>query len=71
MEKVMIVLGVFLLIVAMVYRLKYGLNLDSLNTKVLNKRVTLHLTKVLGSFAIFEHVLQMTIEEDIIFTEFN
>ncbi|AUP79886.1 hypothetical protein C1H87_14705 [Flavivirga eckloniae] len=51
--------------------LERGLNLDSLNTKILNKKVTLHLAKVLGGFVTSEHISQMTIENDIIYTEFN
>ena len=51
--------------------LERGLNLDSLNAKVLNKTVTLHLPKVLGSNIISEHIAQIAIGNDIIFTEFN
>lgn len=46
-----------------------GLNLDSLNAKVLNKTVTLHLPKLwLGTS---EHIAQLKVNDDIIFTEFN
>jgi len=48
-----------------------GLNLDSLNAKVLNKTVTLHLPKVLGGFVTSEHIAQLAIGDDIIFTEFK
>jgi hypothetical protein len=49
--------------------LERGLNLDSLNAKVLNKRVTLHLPKLwLGTS---EHIAQLAVGDDIIFTEFN
>ena len=51
--------------------LERGLNLDSLNTKVLNKRVTLHLPKLLGGIVTSEHIAQLAIEDEIIFTEFN
>ncbi len=51
--------------------LERGLNLESLNTKVLNKTVTLHLAKVLGGLATSEHIAQLSIENDVIFTEFN
>lgn len=49
--------------------LERGLNLDSLNAKVLNKRVTLHLPKLwLGTS---EHIAQLAVGDDIIFTEFS
>ncbi len=51
--------------------LERGLNLDSLNAKVLNKRVTLHLPKVLGGAVTSEHIAQLAIGDEIIFTEFN
>ena len=47
-----------------------GLNLDSLNAKVLNKTVTLHLAKVLGGIT-SGHISQLETEDEIIFTEFN
>ncbi len=50
--------------------LERGLNLDSLNTKVLNKTVTLYLAKVLGGIT-SEHISQMTLGNEIIFTEFD
>ena len=50
--------------------LENGLNLDSLNAKVLNKTVTLHLAKVLGGIT-SEHISQMTLGDDIIYTEFK
>jgi hypothetical protein len=49
--------------------LEQGLNLDSLNAKVLNKTVTLHLPKML--FGTSEHIAQMTLGDEIIFTEFD
>ncbi|MBT8394096.1 MAG: hypothetical protein KJN66_04510 [Bacteroidia bacterium] len=51
--------------------LEKGLNLDSLNAKVLNKSVTLHLPKRLGGFVTSEHIAQLKVGEEIIFTEFN
>lgn len=49
--------------------LERGLNLDSLNAKVLNKTVTLHLPKlVLGTS---EHIAQLAVDDVIIFTEFK
>jgi hypothetical protein len=47
-----------------------GLNLDSLNAKVLNKTVTLHLAKVLGGIT-SGHVSQLATEDEVIITEFN
>ena len=49
--------------------LEQGLNLETLNAKVLNKTVTLHLPKLL--FGTSEHIAQMAIGDDIIFTEFD
>lgn len=49
--------------------LERGLNLDSLNNKVLNKTVTLHLAKLpLGTS---EHISQLALDKEIIFTEFK
>ncbi|WP_191858676.1 hypothetical protein [Hanstruepera ponticola] len=49
--------------------LERGLNLDSLNAKVLNKTVTLHLAKLwLGTS---EHIAQLAVGDDIIYTEFD
>ena len=45
-----------------------GLNLDSLNAKVLNKSVTLHLPKL--GLSTSRHIAQMAIGDEIIFTEF-
>lgn len=50
--------------------LERGLNLDSLKTKVLNKTVTLHLAKVLSGIT-SEHISQLAIGDEIIFTEFK
>jgi hypothetical protein len=51
--------------------LERGLNLDNLNTAVLNKTVTLHLAKVLGGMATSEHISQLAVGDTIIFTEFD
>jgi hypothetical protein len=48
--------------------LERGLNLDSLNAKVLNKTVTLHLPKLW--FGTSEHIAQLAIGDEVIFTEF-
>ena len=49
--------------------LERGLNLETLNAKVLNKTVTLHLPKML--FGTSEHIARLAIGDDIIFTEFD
>lgn len=51
--------------------LEQGLNLQDLNASVLNKTVTLHLAKVLGGMATSEHIAQLAVGDNIIFTEFN
>lgn len=51
--------------------LEQGLNLQDLNASVLNKTVTLHLAKVLGGLATSEHIAQLAVGDNIIFTEFN
>lgn len=38
---------------------EHGLNLDSLEVKVLNKTVTLHLPRILGSKITSEHITQI------------
>ena len=40
--------------------LEHGLNLDSLNAKVLNKTVTLHLAKIMGGIT-SEHISQLVV----------
>lgn len=50
--------------------LERGLNLDSLKTKVLNKTVILHLAKIMGGDVTSEHISQLNIGKDTIFTEF-
>lgn len=50
--------------------LERGLNLDTLNKKLLNKTVTLHLAKVLGGRTT-NHISQLTLANDTIFTEFK
>lgn len=49
--------------------LERRLNLDSLNAKVLNKTVTLHLPKL--TFGTSAHIAQLAIGDEIIFTEFK
>ena len=49
--------------------LENGLNLDSLNVKVLNKTVTLHLPKLF--YGTSEHIAQLAIGDEIIYTEFS
>lgn len=51
--------------------LEQGLNLQDLNATVLNKTVTLHLAKVLGGAVTSEHIAQLAIGDNIIFTEFE
>ena len=51
--------------------LERGLNLDILNAKVLNKTVTLHLPKLVGGLVTSEYIAQLTVGDDIIFTEFD
>lgn len=50
--------------------IEQGLNLDSLNAIVLNKTVTLHLAKVIGGIT-SEHISQLAIGDEIIYTEFK
>lgn len=45
-----------------------GLILDSLNAKVLNKTVTLHLPKMI--YGPSKHIAQLAIEDQVIYTEF-
>jgi len=45
------------------------LNLDSLKRKVLNKTVTLHLTKVIVGIT-SEHISQLALSDDIIYKEY-
>jgi len=51
--------------------LEYGLNLDNLNATVLNKTVTLHLPKLLGGLVTSEHIAQLAINDQVIYTEFK
>ncbi|MBT8253519.1 MAG: hypothetical protein HKN00_02255 [Flavobacteriaceae bacterium] len=51
--------------------LEQGLNLDELNSSVLNKNVTLHLAKIWGGSVVSEHIAQLAIDEKIIYTEFK
>ena len=50
--------------------LEQGLTLEGMREQVLNKKVTLHLAKVLGGVT-SEHISQMALNDEIIFTEFN
>ncbi|WP_439150952.1 hypothetical protein [Winogradskyella sp.] len=46
-----------------------GLNLDSLNAKVLNKTVTLHLPKMI--YGPSKHIAQLALKDEVIYTEFK
>ncbi|NRD19102.1 hypothetical protein HNV08_03505 [Winogradskyella eckloniae] len=48
---------------------EFGLNLDSLNAKVLNKTVTLHLPKLL--FGVTRHIAHLEIDGQILYSEFK
>ncbi|WP_299127904.1 hypothetical protein [uncultured Winogradskyella sp.] len=50
--------------------LEQGLNLEALKRKVLNKTVTLHLANIMGGIT-SEHISQMALDDEIIFTEFK
>ncbi|WP_400076221.1 hypothetical protein [Winogradskyella sp. R77965] len=47
-----------------------GLNLDSLNAKVLNKTVTLHLAKIMGGVT-SRHIAQLALNDEVIYSEFE
>lgn len=49
--------------------LEQGLTLEELEEKVLNKKVTLHLYKFW--FGTSGHISQLTVDGDVLFTEFN
>lgn len=49
--------------------LEQGLSIEVLREKVLNKKVTLHLPKLF--FGTSEHIAQLAVEGDVIFTEFD
>ncbi|MAO08545.1 MAG: hypothetical protein CL596_07535 [Alteromonas sp.] len=49
--------------------LERGLSLDDLNSRVLNKKVTLHLAKLWVGTS--EHIAQMQVGDEVIFTEFD
>lgn len=51
--------------------LKQGLNLEELNTSVLNKTVTLHLARLLAGTVTSEHIAQIAVGNHIIYTEFE
>lgn len=49
--------------------LERGLTMDDLNEQVLNKKVTLHLYKFW--FGTSEHISQLSVDDQVVFTEFN
>ena len=51
--------------------LKNGLNLEDLKASVLNKTVTLHLARMLSGTITSEHIAQIAIGDNIIYTEFD
>ncbi|NND62969.1 MAG: hypothetical protein HKN48_07210 [Flavobacteriaceae bacterium] len=51
--------------------LEQGLSITDLKAKVLNKKVTLHLPKVMLGLVQSEHISQITVEDEIIYTEFD
>lgn len=50
--------------------LEQGHTLDEMKEKVLNKKVTLHLAKVMTGRT-SNHIAQLSVNGDVIFTEFN
>ena len=51
--------------------LEQELNLEELNTAVLNKSVTLHLAKILDGSVTSEHISQLAVDDNIIYSEFK
>ena len=49
--------------------LEHGLSMEELEEQVLNKKVTLHLYKFW--FGTSEHISQLTVDGNVLFTEFN
>ncbi len=49
--------------------LEQGLTIPDLQSQVLNKKVTLHLPVLLLGTS--EHIAQLSVAEDVVFTEFN
>ena len=49
--------------------LEQGLTIEDLREKVLNKKVTLHLPKLF--YGTSQHIAQLAVEDDVIFTEFD
>jgi hypothetical protein len=49
--------------------LEQGLTIEDLEEKLLNKKVTLHLYKFW--FGTSEHISQLTVDGNVLFTEFN
>ncbi len=46
-----------------------GLNLDSLKQKVLNKNVTLHVSKILFGLVTTKHIAQLKVNDEIVYSE--
>lgn len=51
--------------------LEQGLAIEDLKSKVINKKATLHLPKLLFGLVESEHISQLEVEGEILFTEFN
>lgn len=50
--------------------LEQGLTLQGMKNKVLNKRVTLHLAKIIRG-TLSNHIAQLSLGQEVIYTEFN
>ncbi len=50
--------------------LEQGLTLQGMKNKVLNKKVTLHLAKIITGTS-SNHIAQMSLGQEVIYTEFN
>lgn len=51
--------------------LEQGLAIENLKAKVINKKATLHLPKLLFGWVESEHISQLEVDGEILFTEFN
>ena len=51
--------------------LEQGLEIEALTTQLIGKKATFHLAKVMGGLRTSDHIAQLALEEQIIFTEFN
>ena len=49
--------------------LEQGLSLEDLESKILNKRVTLHLAKIIAGTS--RHIAQLSVGNEIIYSEFK